>query len=91
MNKREARRQATENQRSIADLRKLIADRRGAGGMSKVNRMFTLEQALDIFERGIAERDAAEVPEGLRYDVYKNCDRPSRDALIITNILRECV
>lgn len=90
MNKRDARERSTQGTLSIADLRGLIAAKRGAGGMSKLNPQFTLEQALDVLERGIAARDAAEVPPGLRYDIYKERNVPSRDALIIQNILREC-
>lgn len=90
MNKTEAKKQAVNNARTIGDLRKLIASKRGGDGFSKVNSAIPLDRALDIFEAAIAGRDEAEIPKGLRYDVYKRRDVPSKDSMIVANILREC-
>lgn len=90
MNKQEARRRAAANSLSVAELRTMIAARRGAGGMSRVNPAIPLEQVPDIYERALGGRDADEVPKGMRYDVFKKKDKPSRDALLIANILRDC-
>lgn len=92
MNKREARKQAENNFRSIGELRQMIASARGRGGMSRVNSCFTLEQVLDIYDKALKERDADEVPAGMVRDIYSKTGRmkPSRDSLKIANILRDC-
>lgn len=92
MNKQAARKKALEGKLSIGDLRQMIQAARGSDGISAVNAAIPKERALDIYEAAIATRDDAEVPTVLRPDIYSNLGRmkATRDALIITNILRDC-
>lgn len=92
MNKRKARATAEAGTTSIGELRAMIQAARGRGGMSQVNPAFPLERVLDIYERAIAGRDAAEKPAGLARDPYSRVGRmkPTRDCLTVTNILRDC-
>ncbi len=94
MNRNEAKKAAVTNTRSIGDLRALIEKTMAAdtGRMSRVNPMFTLEQACGIYMRALADRDAAEVPEGEKPDPYSMTGRMRRtgDSLTIQNILRDC-
>lgn len=90
MNKLAAKQISQSGEISIGELRRMISEARPRGGMSKVNPQFTLEQTCDIFEQALAGRDDAEIPKGMRYDPYKNREVPSRDSLIIRNILRDC-
>jgi len=87
----EAKAKAIHGAMSFGELRNLIRASRGRGGMSRVNPAFTLEQALDIYERAIADRVDGETPPGLRHDVYRpGRMRRTRDGLIVQNILRDC-
>jgi hypothetical protein len=92
MNRREAKARSQASEISIGDLRHLIANARGRGGMSRVNPTFTLERACEIYSRALEGRDDAEVPKGLKPDVYSAKGRmvPTRDSLTIQNILRDC-
>jgi hypothetical protein len=90
MDKQLAKSKSIEGKLSIADLRGMISERRKTGGMSRVNPMFTIEQVCDIYEGAIAGRDGTETPAGMKYDGYKRHDVPSKDSLIIKNILRDC-
>lgn len=90
MNKRDAKAKSIAGEISVGELRKLIVEAKTRGGMSKVNPQFTLEQTCDIFEKALAGRDDAEVPKGIRHDPYRRRDMPSRDSLMIANILRDC-
>lgn len=89
MNKRQARDEAANNKRSIGDLRALIADTR-ANGMSAVNPIIPKAKALEIYAAALEGRPDDEVPKGTRVDVYTGRTRPSGDALLIANILRDC-
>jgi hypothetical protein len=84
MNKAAALRSATESKWSVGDLRKLIQSQRPYGGASVVNPALSRQQALDLYEAALAERDDAEVPEAL----FRG--GPSRWALTVANILRDC-
>lgn len=92
MNKRKAKDEAWSNTRSWADIKELIDSCREGSRFrpSKVNKALTVEQALDIFDAAIAERDPDEVPKGHRHDVYRRREMMSGDGLMIHNILREC-
>lgn len=90
MNKRDAKAKSLAGEISIGELRKMIADAKTRGGMSKVNPQFTLAETCDIYEKALAGRDDSEVPKGVRYDAYCRRDVPSRDSLKIANILRDC-
>ena len=88
MNKKQAKQEAENNTRTWGELLAIVE---GADltGMSKLNKSLTREQSAQIFKNMIAERDLNEVPNGLRYDAYKDCMRISGDGLGVQNILRE--
>ena len=90
MNKQEAKRISISSTLSIGQLRQYIADARGRPWQSRVNSEFAMAQVCEIYERALAGRDDAEVPDGVRYNVYKHRNEPSKDSLIIYNILRDC-
>lgn len=90
MNKRDAKIKSMAGELSIGELRDMIAKRREAGGMSKVNPIFTIERVCDIYAGALAGRDGAEKPKGTRIDVYTNREKPTGDSLTIRNILRDC-
>ena len=89
MNKTTARAMARDNKLTIAELRELI-DGANPAGMSRVNPTLPKSMALDIYRRAVAERAADETPKGTRFDVYRRREIPSKDALIIANILIDC-
>ncbi len=91
MNKRKAREKALEGTLSIGDLRTMIADARGRGGMSHVNPAFELEDTLNIYDAAIKNRSDDEVPAAWRTDPYSRSGRmkPTGDVLLITNVLRD--
>jgi hypothetical protein len=90
MNKQTARKKSREGLLSVGELRIMIRSAKNRGGLSQVNPQFTLKQTCDIFENALADREDSEIPSGMRLDVYKNRMVPSRDSLIIYNILRDC-
>lgn len=90
MNKRAAKAKAQEGKLTIGELRKMIASRRGFGGMSAVNGAIPLERVLEIYDAALAGRPEEEVPKAWRTDPYTGREKPSADVLIITNILRDC-
>jgi hypothetical protein len=89
--KHNARERAEQGVLSIAELRAMIALARGRGGQSRVNPTIPLEHALDIYEAALAGREDSEVPAVWRPDPYSKSDgmKPTKDVLIITNILRD--
>jgi hypothetical protein len=52
--------------------------------------MFSMREVCDVYEKALEGRDDAEIPLGFYHDVYKRRDVPSKDSLIIRNILRDC-
>ncbi len=92
MGKQAARKLVESETLSISDFRAMIASARGTGRMSTLNPQFTLDQTCDIFERALEGRDGAEVPKALRPDPYSPSGRlkPTRDALTMSNICRDC-
>jgi hypothetical protein len=88
MNKKQAKIEAENNTKTWGELLGLVeaADLRG---MSRVNKSLTREQVAQIFKDMISGRDLNEVPQGLRFDVYRDCNRISADGLGIQNLLRE--
>lgn len=90
MNKKMAEENSVEGKLSIGDLRRMIKSARALGGLSQVNSQITMKQACDIYEAAITGREDAEIPNGIHYDIYKRRNVPSRDSLIIRNILRDC-
>jgi hypothetical protein len=92
MGKSEAKKRADAGGISIGDLREMIAKARGKRTVCNINPQLTHEEALDIFEKGLAGRDDSEVPITLAEDVYRpNRMKPTRDHLVISNILRVCL
>lgn len=91
MNKRAARERALEGALSVGELRQMIKRRRGAGGMSKVNPAIDLDRALGIYADALGDRPDDEVPRVWKPDPYSRAGRmkPTADALLITNILRD--
>jgi hypothetical protein len=90
MNKKMANAKSIEGKLSIGQLREMIESARAMGGMSQVNPAFTMAQVCDIYKRAIQDRSVEEIPSGVHYDVYKRRNVPSKDSLIIRNILRDC-
>ena len=94
MNKIAARKQAQSETFTIGALRDLIAAaRRRPDRPSAVNGAISLARACDIYEHALEGRSATEIPKAWRPDVYSRragAVKPTRDALIITNILRDC-
>lgn len=90
MNKKMANEKSIEGKLSVGELRRMIQSARELGGKSQVNPQFTMQQVCDIYSAALGDRDDAEVPEGMKYDVYRRRNVPSKDSLIIRNILRDC-
>lgn len=92
MGKSEAKKRADAGGISIGELREMIAKARGKRVVCNLNPQLTHEQALDIFEKALEGRDAAEVPKTLTEDIYRpGRMRATRDHLTISNILRVCL
>jgi hypothetical protein len=89
--RRDASRIATGGEITFGELRRMIAAMRpkAAGRMSRVNKVFPLGAALDIYERGIANRKDDEVVAGWR-DYCIGKPKRTGDSLIAQNILRDC-
>ena len=83
MNKREAKNQAYENTRTLGELKELINQTRGAREMSVVNKAFTLDAVLDMFDGFVDDKISESSPESLPKSSIGN-------VMGITNILREC-
>lgn len=51
-----------------------------------------MNKRFDIYAGALKDRSDDEVPKGMVLDVYSRSGRmkPSKDSLIITNILRDC-
>jgi hypothetical protein len=92
MNKRDAKQKSCSGEITIGQLRAMIAKARGRGGMSRLNPAIPFERAADIYENALAGRLDNEKPVGMRPDPYSRVGalKPTRDALIISNILRDC-
>lgn len=93
MNKNAAKLKAQSETLNIGDLRKMISDAKPKGGMSKVNPAFPLERVCEIYEAALDGRADTEIPKAWKQDIYSRhpgAVKPSRDVLIVTNILRDC-
>lgn len=80
MNKRAAGVFLRENEITIGQLRKAIAQTRGARAMSIVNSQFELDAVLDMFGHFVDGKEDGQV-----IDAY------GRDAVSAKNIIRECM
>jgi hypothetical protein len=90
MNKRQAKAKSLEGKLSIGDLRAMIDASASRGGSSSVNKDIPHQRAIEVYRGAFEGRDDSEVPKPFIRDIYRNVDRPSRDSLIICNILRDC-
>ena len=90
MNKRDAKAESISGTISIGQLRGFIKSALSRGGMSKVNPQLTLAQSCEIYKTALQDRADDETPNGIKYDVYRRRDVPTKDSLIICNILRDC-
>jgi hypothetical protein len=93
MNRKAAQDRAREEKLSVGDLRQMIMSARFRGGMSKVNPAFSTDEVCDIYEAALAGRDDAEILKAWRPDIHSRhagAQKPSRDFLQVTNILRDC-
>ena len=88
MNKTKAKSEAMNNKRSWAELLKIV-DSADLSGMSKVNKSITRKQVAEIFKSMIKEKCLNDVPDGARYDIYKDKLMMSAYGLGIMNLLRE--
>lgn len=77
---------------SFGQLRVIIENARNRGGGSRVNRAFPLSRACEIYSAAIADRPEDEIPKAWRSDPYSPSGKmvPTRDFLIVCNILRDC-
>ena len=91
MNKKAAQKTIDAGDLTFGALKKAISDNRGTSGMSAVNKQFTKEQVLDIYEAGIADRDDDQIIEPWTYSPIRNRDVRTKDFLIAVNIVRDCM
>lgn len=91
MNRVEAKRISEAGEISLGELRSFIRKARGTanGKMSRVNPQFTLAMVCDTYLSALGGRLDSETPAGMRRDNSGRM-KPTRDGLIIRNILRDC-
>lgn len=90
MNKKQAKTEAENSTKTYGELLSLVKSTRGKREMSKVNKTFTLDQSLDIFENWLKECDPVLKPDTMKYSVSKGYEMLSGDGLGVWNVLREC-
>ncbi len=92
MGKQAAKKLAESETLSVGDLRAMIARARARGGMGTVNPTLTMDRVCGIYDAALEGRDDTEVPKAWRSDPYSSTGRlkPTRDALIVANICRDC-
>lgn len=91
MNKTAAKKYLENNKITYGDLKELIHNTRGRGGMSRVNPQFTLEQVLDILERAFKDKNDDTIIEVFKYSPVKNKMVKTASALGAINVIRECL
>lgn len=91
MGRNEARRVAREERYTWAQLWAMLdaAIATNPTGPSRVNPSIPRQQALSILRRGREDAKPDDVPKAWTRDHFRNRDVPSRDFLIVCNILRE--
>lgn len=93
MNRSAAKLKAQTETLTIGDQRGMIAKASVKNGMSKVNPAFTIARVCEIYEAAISDRPDTEIPKAWKPDIYSRhpgAQKPSRDLLLVTNILRDC-
>jgi len=93
MNKRAATKYIDENKVTLGELRGMIKTARGRGGMSSVNKQFTLEQTLDIFDATMKDDERGDdiVVVPWVYSGRLQRDIRSKSFLCAVNIIRDCM
>ena len=83
---------AREERLTFGDLKVMIAAAATKNGMSSVNRQFTLARVCEIYAAALDGRPDVEVPKAWRPDPYSSSGavKPSKNFMIVTNILRDC-
>lgn len=92
MGKQKAQALAREERLTWADLLALVNAGPPDDEPSSVNRALSIGYCRDLYRKVIAEREASHVPQAWRVDVYihqAGAVKPSKDFLIVTNILRD--
>lgn len=93
MNKHKAQTVAREERLTWSELLALVNNcQRPDNEVSVLNPQITVAYSRDLFRKICLERDQNEKPKAWRLDVYSRhpgAVKPSRDFLIVTNILRE--
>lgn len=89
MGKQKAQALAREERLTWGELRTMLNGAMVDGKVSAVNAAFTLAQVRDIHLAAMEGRAHDEVPKAWRTDPYTRRDKPSRDFLGVTNILRD--
>lgn len=98
MNKIQARKLSRAGTLSVGRLRQMIGTARPRGGFSRVNKQVPLEVACEIYLKALEGRPDKEIPAGMVHDAYvetrgypeSDYMKPSRDSMLISNILRDC-
>lgn len=90
MNRKDAKQAAMDEKFTYGELREMISTARERGGMSRVNKQFSIGAVCDIYEAALGEKPDDERPQGMRYNAYKGYDVMSGEALGVKNILRDC-
>ncbi|NNH59490.1 hypothetical protein HLI01_22405 [Rhizobium laguerreae] len=93
MNRSAAQLKARTETLTIGDLRQMISATRGKARVSKVNPAIPIDRVLGIYEAALEGREDTEIPKAWKQDIYSRhpgAQKPSRDFLIIVNILRDC-
>ena len=93
MNKRAATQYIDEYEVRLGDLRKMITDAKGRGGMSVVNKQLTHEQTHKIFVNCMAvdDREDGHVIKSWTYSGRLDREVRTRDFSIAVNIVRDCM
>ncbi len=89
--KRAAQALARDNRITIGQLRAAIYQARGTLASSAVNPAILRDTACDIYAAALQGRSDADIPQAWRPDPYSPSGalKPSRDFLLVTNILRD--
>lgn len=92
MNKTKAKELSRSGTLTVGELRAMISNVKDRGGMSRLNDAVPFSRACEAYEGALAGRSDDEKPVGMRTDPYSRVGalKPTRDALIIQNILRDC-
>lgn len=88
MNKKQANEEAFNNTRSYGELLELVVNA-NKDGVSSLNKGLTKLQVAEIMIGWLSPLPKEDVPDGQRYNPYKDKMIMSKDGLGIANLLRE--